>query len=563
MVDYTTKDFNIKKLGSFYAKDKTIFRVFAPESKQVWLIVNNHRYQMHKNEYCFEIALGGDLELIKYCYQNDDDVIFRDPFAYYSDDEYSYVLDTSKFINEKIIPSRLKDIVIYETSVRDFSCDESFLGKHKRKFLALSEEGLEINGKPIGLDYLKYLGITHLQLMPVLDYDLDGFDYNWGYNPLAYNYVNRDYVCDYTNPYAYINELRSVVNKMHKNNIRVSLDVVYNHVYDCLNFDLEKMIPGHVFRLTDDGKLAQGTLCGNEIKSEDSFVSAYLVEMSSRLLQLFDIDGLRLDLMGILDYNTVNKIDKACKTIKHDFIVYGEGWNMGDALLEQERATIANAEKLGSVAMFNDYFRDVIINYISGNDSIRDEVKNALSGNNNNLNYTQSINFVECHDNSTFFDRMIRYKTEDPVWVNIRRCRLALGLVMIARGLPFIQSGQEFLRTKNLVENSYNCNETINKVDWNRRVENDLICKYFRDLVDLRRENKVFISNDVKVGFEDYYDCLIYRIDDLLIIINPCKWDYMYQDGTDYNVILDIDGKANYTSVVLSIPAYSMIVCKK
>ena len=562
MISYTNKDFNIKKLGSFYSTDKTIFRVFAPESKNVYLVIRNKEYEMHKNGMYFEIALGGDLERINYYYKNDTGETYRDPFAYFSDDKYSYVLDSSKFNKDVVHPAKLKDIVIYETSVRDFSCDDSFFGDNKRKFLAFSQDGLRLNDKTIGLDYLKELGITHLQLMPVFDFDLDCSDYNWGYNPLAYNYVSKDYVSNFANPYAYINELREVVNKLHENNIRVTLDVVFNHVYNNVKYDLDKMLPGHIFRYREDGSLAEGSFCGNEINSEDPFVSEYLCEMSSRYIELFDIDGLRIDQMGILDYETVNHIDEICKNMKRDFIVYGEGWNMGEVLNEEKRAAIINADKIPGIAMFNDYFRDVMINYVSGNDSIREDVKKALSGQSNHMNYTQSINYVECHDQYTFFDRMIRFKSEDPIWVSVSRCKLAIGLVMVARGLPFIHSGQEFLRTKNMVQNSYNSSESINKLDWNRRVENDDITKYLKDLIDIRRENPVFINADTKVSFEDYYDCIIYRLDNIMIIINPCQWDYTYKSDICYDVLFDKDGKASYSSDVLNIPAYSLIICR-
>ena len=561
---YSNSDFDIKKLGSFYFTDRTIFRVFAPETKKMYLVINNHQYEMHKNGLCFEIGLAGDLERVKYNYLNDSGISFRDPFAYYSDQTYSYVLDTNKFINKTVTPSPFKDIIIYETNVRDFSSADSFTGPFKRKFLGLSQAGLKLNGEYlIGLDYLKELGITHLQLMPVLDFDLDGGDYNWGYNPLAYNYVNKDYVDDYLNPYAYINELRSVVNILHTNNIRVSLDVVFNHVYKYFNYDLEKMIPGHVFRYMENGELAKGSLCGNEIKSEDPFIREYLKEMCERYIRLFDIDGLRMDLMGILDYQTINQINDRCKLLKKDFIVYGEGWNMGDSLNEEYRATIINADKMPDIAMFNDFFRDKTIKYISGNDSIKQEIKDALKGCGNNLKYNQSINYVECHDNNTFYDRMLRFKKDDPEWVNIRRSKLALALVMVSRGIPFIHSGQEFLRTKNLIENSYNASDDINKLDWNLRVKNNDVVEYFKGLVDIRKNNPEFINPNTNISFEDYYECLIYRLDNLMIIINPCVWDHTYVDSNTYEVIYDLNGKTSYFSDRLSIPAYSMLICKR
>ena len=564
MVDYSLNDFNIETLGSFYQKNKTIFRVFAPESKCVYLVINQKKYEMHKNNYCFEIAFSGDLERVKYYYQNDIGETFRDPFAYYSDDKYSYVLDTNKFITETVMPKKQDDIIIYETSVRDFSCASSYPGKINRKLLSFTEKDLRINViYSVGLDYLKQLGITHLQLMPILDFDNDKSNYNWGYNPLAFNYIKNDYILDDKNPYAYINELRTVVNTLHEYDIRLTLDVVFNHMYKDFKYDLDKMIPGHVFRMKDNGEYAAGSLCGNEIKSEDLFMREYLVEMSKRYIRLFDIDGIRIDLMGILDYQTVNKINESCKKLKQDFIVYGEGWNMGDVLLVEQRAAIVNADKLPDVAMFNDYFRETIISYVSGNDSIRQDVKNVLSCSSNYLNHHQSINYVECHDQYTFFDRMLIYKKDDSMEDRVRKCKLALGLVMIARGIPFIHSGQEFLRTKNGVLNSYNSDESINQLDWQLRVENNEIVEYFKDLVKLRKNNMEFIRDDIKLEFEDYYECLIYRVGEIMIIINPCMWDHTYEDGNAYNILFDINGISNKMSDVLKIPAYSMLICKR
>lgn len=563
MVNYNSTDFNIKEFGSFYSKDKTIFRIFAPENKKMYLVLNNETILMNKNNYCFELTINEDLANAKYCYKNDDGVYFRDPFAYYSDDDYSYVLDKEKFIKEKVKINKAKDIIIYESSVRDFSCDDTYIGKYKRKLLAYTEDNLKINDNySIGLDYLKQLGITYLQLMPIFDFDLDGADYNWGYNPIAYNYVNKDYIVDSNNPYAFINEVRKTINVLHENNIHVTFDVVFNHVYNYLKYDLDLMIPGHVFRLKEDGSMAQGTYCGNEIKSEDPFVRAYLIEMVERYIELFDVDGIRLDLMGILDYETVNEIYNHAKKIKNDFIVYGEGWNMGDVLSEDKRASSINANKISNIALFNDYYRDTLINYICGNDSIKESVKNILSAN-GNLNYKQSLNYVECHDNYTFFDRMIRFKGDDQIWINERRCKLALALVVLSRGIPFIHAGQEFLRTKNLVENSYNSNESINHIDWQRRVENNDIVEYFCDLVDIRKAYSEFRNDNTNVYFEDYYECIIYHLDNMMIIINPCKWDHTYKDGHQYDVIFDFDGKNNYKSDTLLIPAYSILICRQ
>ena len=562
MTAYTSSDFDINKLGSFYEKDKTIFRVFAPNSSQVYLVINEKEYKMHQVDKCFEIALGGNLQGIRYYYKNDLNMSYTDPFSYLSNDKYSYVIDKQYFNYDVVKPDEINDILIYETSVRDFTSNKSYTGKYHKTFLGLTEDNLLLEGKEIGLNYLKKLGISHLQLLPIFAFDLDKSDYNWGYNPLAYNYVHKDYVYDDNKLYAYINEFRNVVNALHKHNIRVTLDVVFNHVYEKSTFNIDKMLGGTFFRKLEDGTYAKGTLCGNEVKSEDPFVRAYIAHMCKRYIELFDIDGLRFDLMGILDYETINLVKEECTKLKNDFIVYGEGWDMGDVLSKDKRASIINADKLPGVMMFNDFYRDTIINYVSGNDSIRQDVKDAIA-NSSYLNSEQSINFVECHDNLTFYDRVSKYIDNATEQDKAKRCKLALAIVMLSRGIPFIHSGQEFLRTKKLVENSYNAGDDINSLDWNLRVKNDDCVNYFIDLVNIRKQYKESIKNAKEAVFEDYYDCILYKLDDLFVIVNPCQWDYLYQDENEYEVIFDINGKNSYISKVLSIPAYSILICKR
>lgn len=563
MIEYTEKDFNIKRLGSLYTKEVTTFKVFAPEHKAVFLVIHDHKYEMHKKDYTFEIALKGDLELIPYHYENDNGETFRDPFAYYCDKNESYVLDPDKFIKKVVLPKRNEDVFIYETSVRDFSSDETYPGIYKKKFLSFTEDNLKLHEYyVVGLDYLKNIGFTHIQLMPTFEFDNDNSEYNWGYNPVEYNCVEKDYVVDQVNPYAYINELRQTVNTLHSNDMRVTLDVVFNHVYNREAFDLNKMIPGHVFRMKEDGTYAEGTFCGNEIKSEDPFVRAYILEMLERYVMLYDVDGFRFDLMGIIDYQTINMAKARLQAIKSSFFIYGEGWNMGDSLDESLRATLINANKMPGIAFFNDYFRDTIINYVSGNNDIREKVKEVLTGNNNGLSYKQSINYVECHDNLTFFDRMITYLGKDTLETNIRRSKLALSLCILARGIPFIHSGQEFLRTKALIDNSYRSSDNINNLDWDRRVEYNSVCDYAKDLMAFRRARSEFISPNVEVSFEDYYDCIVYKLNNIRVIINPTNYDYEYKDNNNHHVVFDFNGNTDYQTDLIKIPAHCLAIAE-
>jgi len=563
MVDYTSADFNIKELGSFYREDSTYFSCFSPDSEKMFLVLANNKYEMHKQHYTFYIGLKGNLEYYRYHFENEEGESFCDPFAYLSDEKDSIILDPRKFLHEKYYPSELKDVVIYETSVRDFSSDESYIGKYHKKFLALSETNVKLHDYYVlGLDYIKNLGYTHIQLMPVLEYDNLGSEYNWGYNPVNYNYCEKDYVVEQNNPYAYINELRQTINELHKNDIRVTLDCVFNHVGTLEKYDLNKMIKGHVFRRKENGEYANGSYCGNEIKSEDPFMRAYIIEMVERYLYLYDIDGVRLDLMGLLDIDTINELAFTLKNIKKDFLVYGEGWNMGEVLKDEQKANLLNADKQKDIGFFSDDFRETMISFVCGNDSIDQDVFRVLNGNGNNLEPYQAINYVECHDGYTFFDRLINYLPNDSLEVDIRRCKLALALCILAKGVPFIHCGQEFLRTKQLVNNSYNSGDEVNKIDWHRRVEFNSVCDYVKDLISIRKEYTYFLKENSNTEFYRQDLILVYKINDLTILINNTYSDYVFNDGQNYQVILDMNGKNDYLSQNVTVFAHSLVIAK-
>ena len=561
MVNYTEDDFIIDSLGSIYYPDRTVFRVFAPDYEKLDLLLNNNRYPLQKKGFCFENTVYGNCEYARYHFEGEG-YSFKDPFAYASDEYGSIVLNLIKFNKQKIIPKTVsKAKIIYECSVRDFSADPSYPGKYKKTFKALTESGLKKNDQALGLDYLEYLGITHLQLMPIMDYDNDKTDYNWGYNPIAYNHVKKDYLYDQDDPYAFVNELRETINVLHTHNIRVTFDVVFNHVYDFKKNDLGKMLKGRLYRHKEDGSFANGTLVGNEIRSEDPFVRAYFVEMVRRYLHLFDVDGIRMDLMGISDIDTVNLIMKTLRKEKPGFLVYGEGWNMGDVLPQEDRASILNCQKMPEVMMFNDFFRETIIHYVSGNNSIVNNVQKALSADPSYLDKEHSLNYVECHDNYTMYDRMMLYKSDEDKWLSIRRCKLTLSLVLLARGTGFIHAGEEFLRTKYGLRDSYNSSDEINALDWSLRVKHKDICAYLKDLIKLRKEYPCFDDDDTVIDFFEYYECLVYRLGTLMVFINPSCNDYVYEDDKEYEVLFTDRGREDYRSKIITVGALSVVIC--
>lgn len=560
---------DLKQLGNFYNKEKTIFRLWSPLSLKAYVVLNDKEYQMdYLSGGLYELVIEGDFDLSLYHYKvlRDKYYEFNDPFSILNkDNNNSYVIDINKLLSERIHPEDYQNISIYETSVRDFSSDKNVPFKYPKKFLGLIEEGLKLDGQEVGFDYLKGLGISHLQLMPVFSFDLDSSNYNWGYNPTSFNSLENSYFVS-ENPYEQLNEFVLMINTLHKNNIRVNLDVVYNHVYRVNEFNLEKMLPYYFFRYKD-GKIGNASYCGNETRSEAYFLHEYLKLLCKRFVTLFDIDGLRFDIMGILDIDTINDIKQTCKSIKPDFLIYGEGWDMGDILIDSKKAMMANCKELKNVAFFNDVFRNTLrgrdINdadaYLLGKTELKENVKNLLSGSlNMGFDLNQSINYVECHDNFTLYDKLSRYDIDI---INVTK--LALALTILSRGLPFIHSGIEFLRTKKGIDNSYNCDDDINLIDWQRKNKYIEVSEYFKALLRLRKSLNYYFNDDLQVEFIDYYEVLIVKAENLYIFINPCIFNHIYVDGNEYEIIFNTNGFTEIVTDGINIDAFSIVVAYK
>ena len=559
---------DLNTLGSFIDGNKTTFRLWSPLSKKARLHLDNKIYIMeYKGKGIFELTFNENLEYHFYHYSTFREKVyeFLDPFSYADkDNKNSFIVDRNKLVSSATNFKASNIPIIYETSVRDFTSD-SVSFKYPKTFKGLSEENAKLDGNPVGFDYLKKLGITYVQLMPVFSFDLDHSNYNWGYNPNTYNSLHLPY-CVSNSPYEQLRELKTFVKFAHKNNMGVTLDVVYNHVYNVKSFNLANMLPYYFFRYKN-GKLGNASYCGNEVRSEAYFTREYLKLIIKRFIDIFDIDGLRFDLMGILDVDTLLEIRDLSRNIKPNFLLYGEGWNMGDIVPYEQRAIKENAYKMEGIAFFNDDFRRTIRgNYIDdknaymlGDVGLRDQVKHVLSGSYEyGLNIHQSINYVECHDNYTVYDKVSRFFDDEKM--AIRVCKLALALVMISRGIPFIHSGQEFLRTKHGIDNTYNLDDDINMLDWHRKNKYEEVSKYFTDLCTLRKTYKELVKEDTSIEFIDYYEVLIYKLDNLTIFINPCIFDHVYNDENEHKVIFDDSGFVNYKATVLKIKAFSILV---
>ncbi|KRO27741.1 type I pullulanase [Lactiplantibacillus fabifermentans] len=418
------------------------------------------------------------------------------------------------------------DAVIYETSVRDFTKDANSGVTDKGKFLGMVESGTQTaSGQVTGLDYLKDLGVTHVQLMPM--YDFSSIDetssdpsYNWGYDPKNYDVPEGSYSTDATNPTTRIMEMKEMINGFHKAGIRVIMDVVYNHVYSMDEQAFQKVVPGYYFQYDADGHATNGTGVGNDIASERKMVRKYILDSVKYWATEYNLDGFRFDLMGILDVDTMNAIRAELNAIDPGILVYGEGWDMR-ATDKEIGAAQYNADKVDkNVGFFSDDIRNAIkgsefggINpgLVEGNTketTYDNDAQAFVAGFLGGQGYadattshpyqapSQTINYVACHDNRTLYDMLKALMPDESEANLIKRDKLATSMAILAQGVPFINAGQEALRTKDGNDNSYNSSDAINDIDWNRVQANAELVNYFKSLLNLRKSENVFRLND-------------------------------------------------------------------
>lgn len=507
-------------LGNQYTKEKTTFKVWAPLATGVILKVMKWNGETElfpmkrqkKGVYFVEVC--EDLELEQYVYlirHTNSYEVTLDPYAYSSSSNgrASIIVDLEKVPCRQFdlpVLEKMTDMVIYETSVRDFSMSSTSGMKNKGKFLAFTELNTSTDsGNPTGLDYLSCLGITHLQLMPIADFaTVDEKNplelYNWGYDPLAYNVTEGSYVTDPDDGYMRITEAQRMVEALHSRGIRVVMDVVFNHMHDVNINALERTVPYYFFRRNGDGSLSNGSWCGNDLNTTALMCRKYILDMCRRWQVLYGIDGFRFDLMGIIDQETMKLVDAQGKALDPSFVVYGEGWNMPTALDEEMRTTIQNNLKTPYIGFFNDFFRDTLRGtnqmetkgYFSGDTYKTNDAMKAICNLDMFAKITQSINYVECHDNATCYDKLQISNYDESEKIRKRRSRLMMAAVILSQGVPFLHSGQEFFRTKGGLSNTYNAGDQVNALDWNRKDMEIDTTQFVQFLIHLRKNNPCF-----------------------------------------------------------------------
>ena len=421
------------------------------------------------------------------------------------------------------------DAVIYEMHHRDFSVDPSSGIRNKGKYLALTEEGtLSPEQLATGIEHLKELGVTHVHILPSYDYasvdetKLDENRYNWGYDPQNYNVPDGSYSTDPYDPAVRIREFKQMVQALHKAGIRVVLDVVYNHTFNTTESNFERTVPGYFYRQMPDGSFADGSACGNETASNRPMMRKYMKESVLYWLNEYHLDGFRFDLMGIHDIATMNEIRKAVTAVDPSIIIYGEGWAAkAPQMPEDSLAMKANIYRMPGIAAFSDEMRDALRGpfndnrqgaFLAGIPGGEESIKFGIVGavkhpqvDNDSVNYskaswaeqpTQMISYVSCHDDMCLVDRLKASVPGITPQELARLDKLAQTAVFTSQGIPFIYAGEEVMRDKKGVHNSYNSPDSINAIDWKRKAEHADVFAYYKGLIQLRKNHPAFRMGD-------------------------------------------------------------------
>ena len=543
-----TKEFNDKyyydgQLGAIYTPASTTFRVWAPTAEKVEFVnySKNGSTQLMKSgeKGTWEITLPGDQKGTKYRYRlyfkttktnadgketvQKDVTEAVDPYAraVSANGQFGVVEDANNIAPAgwdaaKRMPKfkSIEDAIIYEAHIRDLTIAPDNGIQHKGKFLGLTETGTKTKrGNPSGLDYLKSLGVTHVQFLPMFDFgsvdetDNLGFDqqYNWGYDPQNYNVPEGSYSSNPADPQARIREMKQMVQTLHKNGLRVIMDVVYNHVHDPAKSPLEQTVPGYYLRMTPSCEYNGDTGVGNATASEQPMMRKYIVDSITYWAKNYNLDGFRFDLMGIHDVETMKAVREALNKIDPSIVILGEGWSMWNNQKPDgvQAADQPNAKKLPGIAFFNDSYRDAMkgnpfndknTGFISGANKEQnswDLLKN-IEGAQEVRQYgapDQSVVYNEAHDNQTVFDRLVSSLPKGTTASEIaKRESLATVTQYLANGAVFIHAGQEFMRTKGGDENSYKSPDSVNRFDYDRAAVYAPYVKMFRDLNRFRKQ---------------------------------------------------------------------------
>ena len=587
------------ELGALYSPRQTEFRVWSPYAESVSL--NLYKRDNSQEPYCnvemlkeggvWSTTISGDLHGIYYTYIVTVDGAARETIDIYAKSAgvngiKGMIIDLRRTDpdgwenSERVKLDKYTDAVICELHVRDFSMDKSGHFKTRGKFLSFCEENPTNEfGETIGLEYLQKLGITHIQIQPVFDFETSDESrknpqYNWGYDPLNYNLPEGSYSSDPSDGSLRVKELKQLIKAAHDMGMGIIMDVVYNHTYSVDNSPFTKTFPDYYYRHNADGSLANGSCCGNEFASERAMARKFIVDSLCYWAEEYKIDGFRFDLMGLLDIETLNLCARKLKLINPSIILYGEGWAGGASPLDESRRALKkNAPLLSDYAMFSDDFRDSVRGslfddsgrgFVGGNagEESAELIKSVMcagisidgihrdSGGIWTDTPQQAINYVEVHDNLTLYDKLKISMPDASNETIIAADKFAAALVFFSQGIPLIQLGQEMLRSKpdnkgGYVHDSYKSPDSVNSIKWNDITVNKNTVEYYRGLIALRKrlpQLRLGSSAEIRrlTRFENISNgAFAAHIGDIILLVNPADLPLSYNINAEARVYAD------------------------
>ena len=506
-----------------YTPEATTFQLFAPKDATCMMVVGRDSIPMTLYEGIWKVCVKGDQKGKTYQFvvngQASPGVFAKAVTVNGGKGVVIDLQDTNPegWQYDRHVVRPFQDNIIYEMHHRDFSIARPD-AKHPGKFIALTE--------PWAIQHLKELGINAVHILPSYDYGsidetrLSDNKYNWGYDPVNYNVPEGGYSTDPYDPLCRIREFKQMVQSLHKAGISVILDVVYNHTYDIEHSNFQRTYPDYYYRKTADGSYSNGSGCGNETASDQPMMRRFMIESVKYWINEYHIDGFRFDLMGGHDIETMNAIRKEVDAINPDIFIYGEGWSAGACALPNEQLGMkANIPQMSRIAAFSDEIRDALrgpfsddskCGWLGGASDCKESLKFGIAGavqhpqiDMTKVNYskepwalepTQMISYVSCHDDMCLVDRL---RTSIPSLTTNHSLLTKLDLlaqtaVFTSQGVPFMLSGEELLRDKKGVHNSFESPDSINRLDWANLKRYPEVFTYYKNLIALRKHHPAF-----------------------------------------------------------------------
>ena len=544
------------KLGAIYTKNSTTFKVWAPTRSKISLLLYStgspsansqgykisggsdtpiKTYEMTKGDKgVFSYKVDGDLDGTYYTYKvydNGKETEIVDPYAESTgiNGLRGMVIDMDKYNPTDLVSSlphedrNFSDAIVYELHVRDLTTSSTWNGSeiNRSKYLGLVEEGTTYteNGITVktGFDHIKELGVTDVQILPFFDSgvvdetrtDQPGYEsqsFNWGYMPLNFNSLEGSYSYSPYDGASKVAEMKYVTNKFNQAGIGVIMDVVFNHTGLSADSNFNVLVPNYYYRMNEDGSFSNGSGTGNETASDRSMMRKFMLDSCLFYQKEYNLSGFRFDLMGLHDQETMNLISTELKKVDSSILVYGEPWQGGSSPLSTSQdSQKTNIDKLDGVGAFNDELRDAVKGsvweaskggFVSGDNSNVDAIKDGIMAKNSAFSGPdQVINYVSAHDNETLWDKL----GETGVAIGDRpQAQIeANAIVLTSQGLSFLHAGAEICRTKinpdgSVNNNSYESPDSVNEIDWSRKITYMDVFKNYKNLIKLRLEHEAF-----------------------------------------------------------------------